>query len=91
MTEDYKEPDFPFRTVKPTVLRQVNKALALKLFDEVGVLPAAGTDINPKRPLPARHASMPDPMVIGRILRKENGKTLRASFLLTWWVDTSTL
>lgn len=52
-TGDFKPIDFPFSLVKPEILNATTKAMALKVFDAIGVLP--------------RHRA-PDPIVVGEII-----------------------
>ncbi len=71
--------DFPFKMVKPQIMSDFSRAMALKLFDEIGVLPEV-------------HRKTPDPMVIGRIKSRGKGSAeMSLSFIITWWVDTRTL
>ncbi len=81
--------DFPIKAVMPVILEETSKALALKIFDEVG--------INPGRPgwSPSRVPNVRgvDPMVIGRVVykqpdRRRNGGKI-VSFLITWWLKPS--
>jgi hypothetical protein len=74
---DYAEIDFPFSIVKPQVLSQLDRAMQLKIFDEIGVLPAR-----------QRNA---DPMVIGVIKRREGYSNHPIMFLISWWIDTRDL
>lgn len=75
---DFDAVDFPFKVVKPQILKGLEAALKHKLFDEIGVLP--GT---------TRHA---DPILVGRIKRKEAAYTEPSmTFLIAWWIDTRTL
>ena len=73
---EVREVDFPFKTVKPQILSELSKALKMKLFDEIGILPAT-----PKG----------DPMIIGKIHCKQGARTQTMSFLVTWWIDTRDL
>ena len=75
---EFVPPDFPYRLVKPRILEETNKAMALKIFDEICVV---------KKPPRA-----PDPIVVGRITRRINTnhqKTL--SFMVAWWLDVRDL
>jgi hypothetical protein len=78
---------FPMLAVKPQVLDEVGKAMALKVFDEIGILPAGS---GPKKTM-MRATTMPDPIVVGRIVRYEGAKRIVCSFLITWWLDSRTL
>lgn len=72
-----EEIDFPFKVVKPQILSNLNKAMTLKLFDEIGVLPGTRKG---------------DPMVIGMINRRDSTyQETTVSFLITWWVDSRDL
>lgn len=75
---DFREVDFPFKLVKPQILTDLDEALKLKLFDEIGVLPAT--------------ARQPDPVLVGRIKRKTGTYSEHVlTFLITWWIDTRSL
>jgi len=51
----FQLPDFPIKLVQPHILKDTSRAAALKIFDEIGILPArAGTG---------------DPMVVGQTER----------------------
>lgn len=67
------EIDFPFALAKPQIVDLTTRAMALKVFDDFGVLPASRRG---------------DPMVIGRIILKEGWRTKRMNFLVCWFVDT---
>lgn len=73
----YDEPDFPFAMVKPVVLDATQRAMALKLFDVVGVVanqPGSGRD----------------PIMVGQIL-DPRGNGRRVTFFIAWWLDTRSL
>lgn len=75
---ELQDVDFPFKKVKPQILKGLEAAVKRKLFDEIGILPAT------------RRGG--DPVLVGRIKRKEsayNEPTL--TFLIAWWIDTSDL
>jgi hypothetical protein len=77
---EFDDVDFPFHIVKPRVLEQTTRAMTLKVFDEIGVLPAMTSKRNR------------DPMVIGRIVRKEGSYQEHSiCFLISWWIDTRQL
>jgi len=69
--------DFPFKVVKPQILLGLETALKRKLFDEIGVLPATNRG--------------GDPILVGRIKRKEGYTEQVMTFLIAWWIDTSDL
>lgn len=71
------EIDFPFILAKPEVLTATQQALASKIFDEIGVMPA-------------RNERRSDPMVIGRIRNpgRTHDRDRDLSFLIAWFLDT---
>lgn len=78
--KDYQEMDFPINMARPRIMEATSRAMALKLFDDFGVLPS-----------PYRKA---DPMIIARIKDPRpkgwgEGKTV--SFIIAWSLDTRTI
>lgn len=76
-----EEVAFPMMACKPELMEVTDRAMALKVFDEIGVLPAS------------RKA---DPAVVGRIvdpIRREgyHGPYKRLTFLIAWFVNTRDL
>lgn len=73
------ELDFPFATAKPEILTATARALADKIFDEIGVLPGK----NKKE----------DPIIVGRIRdpRSVPGYPKFTTFLIAWFIDTRDL
>ena len=82
MVTGYKPIDFPFAFAKPEVLTATQQAMALKIFDELAVLPGKTKKV--------------DPMIIGRIIRpwqrskwdSDQNMQRHLSFLVVWWLDT---
>jgi hypothetical protein len=72
--------DFPFHLVKPQVLQDTTKALEMRIFDEIGVLPQTGGQRRTR-----------DPIVVGRVIRREGREVHAVSFLISWWIDTKDL
>lgn len=71
----YEAVDFPFKLAKPAVLSETVRAMALKVFDQMGVMP---------------RTAAADPMVLGQIISpKRNAPPV--TFFVAWWLDTSTL
>ncbi len=69
--------DFPVKAVKPIILDAARRAMAHKLFDELGLVGVS------KRG---------DPIVIGTILGPRIGYTRpRMSFFIAWWLDVEAL
>lgn len=81
---EYQDVDFPIKAVKPTIVEEVSRAMALKIFDEIGMLPGRKDFTNRNRII--RGA---DPIVVGRILFPRSGwsEPKVISFLITWWLD----
>lgn len=76
----FDEVDFPFRAVKPQVLNETNRAMLLKIFDEICVLPQVA------------RKKQPDPIVTGRIIRREGPNSIRKiNFMIYWWINTRDL
>lgn len=74
---DY-EPDLPLRGVKPIILEATARAMALKIFDQIGVV----------------EARKQDPIIIGQIIDPSgNGRHWKKaiSFFIAWWLDPATL
>lgn len=77
----FREVDMPLRLVKPQIINELDRAMALKLFDEIGVLPGNA----------ANKRTKVDPMIIGRIHLKDGAKSRTCNFLVTWWLDPETI
>lgn len=69
---------FPIVMAKPEIIEATTRAMALRVFDEMGLLPA--------------RAGRGDPVIVGRILRPGTSgnrwAVRRTSFLIAWHVDT---
>lgn len=75
--EDFQEEIvFPFALAKPQIVEMTTRAMALKVFDDFGVLPRTRRS---------------DPMVVGRILLGRGWQQKRMNFLVCWFVETRTL
>ncbi len=79
LSDDWKEMEFPLNMAKPNIMHATDRAMALKIFDDFGVLPNATKKV--------------DPIIVGRIKVPSAGPyTDRiASFIIAWHLDTSTL
>lgn len=78
--ESFKEVEFPFNMAKPKIMEATTRAMAMKLFDDFGILPG--------------HAVKRDPMIIGRILDPRSpgwGERKHVSFIIAWALDTEVL
>jgi hypothetical protein len=72
---DYDEVDFPVVMVKPVILAATGRAMALKIFDEMGLVQNSGGR---------------DPIVVGRLL-DPRGNNRCVTFFVAWWLDTASL
>lgn len=72
---DFAEIEFPLAVAHSIVMDATARALAMKIFDRVGVV---------------RNGSG-DPIVLGQITRKQGWTTKTASFLIAWYLDPRTL
>lgn len=77
--ESWREMEFPINMSRPRIMEASSRAMALKIFDDLGVLPD-----------PSRKA---DPVVIARIKdpRSTPYNTRHISFLIAWALDTRTI
>jgi hypothetical protein len=72
----YDTPDFPVLAVKPIVMEATGRAMALKLFDQIGVVTGRAKD----------------PVVVGEIFDPaDRYRNKRVSFFIAWWFDTRAL
>jgi len=75
VSDKYDEVDFPVTLVKPAILQAAQRAMALRVFDEVGLVANSGGK---------------DPIVVGRLLDpRGNGRC--TTFFIAWWLDTASL
>jgi hypothetical protein len=70
--------EFPLAIAHPLVMDATAAAMALKIFDRIGVVNN-------------RNQSRGDPIVLGQITRKDGYSTKTASFLIAWYLDPRTL
>jgi len=75
VTDDYDAVDFPVRLVKPAILEATHRAMALKVFDQMGTV---------------TNQSGRDPIVVGRLL-DPRGNRRCVTFFVAWWLDTASL
>lgn len=77
--ENWKDLDFPITMAKPKIMEATNRTMALKLFDDLGVLPS-----------PYRKV---DPLIVARIKdpRSTQYNQKFVSFIVAWHLDTETL
>jgi hypothetical protein len=76
--DHFREVTFPASLARIEILEDLDRAQKLKLFDAIGILPST--------------RRKPDPMLIGQIYHRRGQFSVKTvSFLITWWIDTSTL
>lgn len=72
--DHFRVADFPFKLAKSEIMEATRAAMALKVFDQMGALPA--------------HRA-PDPIICGQIMMPhKKGQTV--TFFVSWWLDTKT-
>lgn len=79
--KDWEDIDFPFNMAKPRIMEATTRAMALKVFDELGVLPQD-------------YRRNPDPVIIGRIYDPRPayyGNRKAITFMLAWHLNTKDL
>ena len=76
-TGDYDAVDFPVATMKPIILTAAARAMALKIFDQIGTVSNAG-------------GTGRDPILVGQLL-DPRGNRRATTFFLAWWVNTRDL
>jgi hypothetical protein len=79
VADSFDEPDFPYQLVKPAVIAATERAMRLKVFDEIGMVENA--------PVYGRRG---DPIMVGRILDpRRDGRA--CTFFIAWWLNTGAL
>lgn len=74
-SNDYDTVDFPMVMVKPAIMEASARAMALRVFDEMGIV---------------RNQAGRDPIVVGRLL-DPRGRGRMVTFFVAWWLDTASL
>lgn len=76
--EEWDKFEFPINMAKPQIMSVTQTALAMKVFDRVGVMPSV-------------RRKKEDPVIIGQIVHK-NGPTEKVvSFMIAWHLNTNVL
>lgn len=80
MASGWQGIEFPMIAARAQVMNETQRAMAMKVFDEIGVSPES-------------HSAKGDPLIIGRIIdRRTYGSPNKVvSFLIAWNVDLRTL
>lgn len=74
----FRDVAFPITAVKPQILDDTGRAMAAKVFDEIGIGPEG-----------VIRSRIKDPMVIGRIIYRPKKRVV--SFLIAWWLTNKDL
>jgi hypothetical protein len=77
--DGYADIEFPFAAAHSVVMDATSHAMALKMFDRIGIVPQTGRKLRG------------DPIILGQIVRKEGYTEKVASFLIAWHLDVRTL
>lgn len=68
--------EFPTTMAKPVIMEATSRAMALKIFDQIGIMPAAKKE---------------DPVIIGQIITRNSYITKTVSFMIAWHLNTNVL
>ena len=85
--EGWKDMEFPVSMSKPRIMEATTRAMALKIFDDIGILPGYA-------PNEGTRAPRGDPLIIARLMKpKKYAAEQRrwVSFIIAWHLDTSTI
>lgn len=74
--DEWAEMEFPITMSKPNIMKATSRAMALKIFDRIGVMPATKNE---------------DPVIIGQIIRKNGWTKKIVSFMIAWHLNTNVL
>lgn len=75
-TNGWDEFEFPITMARPKIMEATSRAMALKIFDRIGIMPATRNE---------------DPVIIGQVVRK-NGYTEKVvSFMIAWHLNTNVI
>jgi len=68
--------EFPITMAKPIIMQATTRAMALKIFDQIGIMPAYKKE---------------DPVIIGQIINKNGYTTKTVSFMIAWHLNTNVI
>jgi hypothetical protein len=71
---DTRAPEAPLILARPVLMEAAGRAMALRLFDEIGIVGAT------------RRQRKADPMLVGRILHPVK-RDQHLTFFIAWWID----
>lgn len=88
-TNDWKDLEFPANMARLHVMAATTRAMALKVFDEIGMFPDDGSGANRGW----TGSKTPDPVLIGRIIKPAHLSYDRkvTSFMIAWHIDSRNL
>lgn len=76
--EDWQDIEFPISMAKPEIMELTSRAMALEIFDQIGILPAVHKN--------------DDPVILGQIIRKDSSRNVKiVSFMIAWHLNTNML
>jgi hypothetical protein len=78
-SEGFKDIEFPLAAAHPIVMDATNRAMVMKIFDRIGIVPQTGRKLRG------------DPIILGQIIRRDGYSEKVASFLIAWHLDMRTL
>jgi hypothetical protein len=70
----WDELQFPITMAKPVIMQATSRAMALEIFDEIGVFPPTKKE---------------DPVIIGRVNLNHKGMKRTVSFMIAWHFNTN--
>lgn len=80
--------DFPAALAKPIIIEATERAMALRLFDRIGIVNGGTTSLKSRKS---------DPIVVGQIIDGSQPRSWggeyphRVTFFVAWWLDTRAL
>lgn len=77
----YADVAFPVQAVKPVVMDATQRAMALRIFDQIGIVHNQGGIAAARRG---------DPIIVGQ-LQDPRGNGRGVTFFIAWWLDTRQL
>lgn len=74
--ESWDEMDFPISMAKGEIMEATCRAMALKIFDDIGILPKSRKE---------------DPIIVGQVHLRQAYSTRTVTFMVAWYLDTRVL
>lgn len=84
-SEAWREFEFPLTMAKPQIMEATSKAMALRVFDDLGIFPDGRTR--------QQRAADEDPIIVARLRdpRSSKYKVRMVTFMVAWHLDTRVL